>query len=114
MDACLEGHFVINCDIPWNKAKLLFELSYNLKIRSAVEGVPSSMQQFQQMISHMSPSQFQSLEASGDDISVKDGNAVSNTITTIEKHGSHHTLSKEGHESLHAILYFIDLELLEE
>ena len=72
------------------------------------------MQQFEQVISHVSACQLKPLKAGGDDIAVKDRNAVRDTISTVKQHSCHHSFSKERHKCLHSILYFIDLELLEE
>ena len=113
MYTCLHSHFVVNSYISRYKAELFLELPHNFKVRSAVEGIPSSVQQFQQVIGDMPTCQLQPFKTCGDNVSVKDWNAVSDTISTIEQHGGHHSLSEQRHESLRPVLYFIDLELLE-
>ena len=62
----------------------------------------------------MSTGQLQPLKAGSNYITVKHRNAVSDTITAIQQHSGHHTLGEKGHECLHTVLYFFDLEFLEE
>lgn len=56
---------------------------------------------------------FDSLEASADDVAVEDWYAVGDPVAAIEEHGGHHALGVEGHEGLHSILHSVNLELFE-
>ncbi len=95
MDASLKCHLVIHLDISRNEAIFLFYLSNDFEVRCTVEGIASLMEKLEKMVGNMSACDFESFEAGFDDIAAVDWDAVGDTITTIEKHGSIHTLSKE-------------------
>lgn len=61
----------------------------------------------------MSSSNIKPLKTTRYNVAVIDRNAVSDTISTIKQHGCHHSLSKERHQGLSSILYFVDLEFFE-
>jgi hypothetical protein len=46
MNAGLKGEFIIHFDISRDKTEFLFDLSYNLEIRRAVEGISALMEKF--------------------------------------------------------------------
>jgi hypothetical protein len=71
------------------------------------------MEKLEKVVGNMSTSNVEPFKAGFDDVAAVDRDAVGDTITAIEKHGSIHALSKERHQCLHAVLYPIHLEFLE-
>jgi len=113
MDAGLSSHFVVNGNISRDKTKPFLQLPHKFEVRRTVEGVPSPVQQLQKVIGDMPPSQLHPLKTGGDDIAIKNRDAVSDPVPTIQQHRSHHPLCEQGHQSLHAVLYFFNSKLLE-